>query len=851
MLSHQLTAPDDSCFECEGPYFAHDVPAGEVLVLDIGTCNIRVGFRSEPAPRLTLRTAVSKSRTRDNRYRMGRELLDADFTRATHRTPFQDNILLHFELLQCLLSYALERVFDSAAHIAHEVFVALPLCTPRTAILIVADLLLNLYGAPVVHFAPSELVLPEAMDLSAITRIPPRTMGKRSRGSPSLLAAPSPDESPDPVKTLETSHHEGTESSMSSDTCLVLHVGYTATLSYCLLRKDGVHAIAGLSSVKYLPLGVGSLQTWLLRHLSLRYPAASQFFTYTFVESVIRELTTLVPRHQYDKVCQECASLFARYEQAPACFRYPESRFSDVATSLDLFDCYMDALQHLHQKFPDLFPRNDAGYENCVVTPSFLSELFEGARKNEEMQERLAFIARARRMSLERLVSYIRDYTKAEELYSYLQASDALRDTACYEDYESPKRQELLRALSQRAVRVVRSGPRGRRASQLSARPREQSDTDNPSGNDIEPDGELEPDLKTDAGSFEPGQGAEPPTEQWEDRTVPALSTTTTHRNVLTPEQAKEPLEQIYWALKAQVQSDKYYYDSFCSRKNIESHVDMVMHTTGFTALEKITGDRVLKQLYTNYAETCHGLDIVQLKLHGLGVDMARKDAEFRASWPYVAHPAISYSKFLIPGCVTPQDRTPVDEALLESGSDLKGARIAMFLYNEHLFVGQILMDPQIVGLNATGPGGLVISALRAIQESTLTVSEAFETSNVLRYWCPTSTDSMTAGSEMPSGADLVRDRYRPQGPVRLILIGGGARLRGLADTLQDYLNAHSAHPIHVEVSPYSDWDRLRGIALAPQCHATFTLEVLKSEAAWLPNQVSLERTEKKGRKST
>ncbi|TNJ28594.1 Actin related protein [Giardia muris] len=849
MLSHRLAAPDDSCFETEGPYFAHDVPAGDVLVLDIGTCNLRVGFRSEPAPRLTLRTAVSKSRTRDNRYRMGRELLDADFTRATHRTPFQDNILLHFELLQSLLSYAFERVFDSAARITHEVFVALPLCTPRTAILIVADLLLNLYGVPVVHFAPSELILPEAIDLSSITRIPPRTMGKRSRGAPGLLAAPSPGESPSPLRTVEIHQQEEVGPSVSSDLCLVLHVGYTATLSYCLLRREGVHAIAGFSSVKHLPLGVGSLQTWLLRHLSLRYPAASQFFTYTFVESIIRELTILVPKDRYDEVCEECMTLFAQYEQSPTCFRYPESRFSDVATSLDLFNCYMDALEHLHQKFPDLFPHSAAGYENCVVTPSFLSELFEGARKNEEMQERLAFIARARRTSLERLINYIRDYAKAEELYTYLQASDALRDTACYEDYESTKRQELLRALSQRAVRVVRSGPRGRRASQLSARPREQSDTDAPSGNDIEPDGELEPELKAEPGPFEPGQGTEPPAEQWEDRTVTPL-TTSTHRNVLTPEQVIEPLERIYWALKGQVQYDKYYYDSFCSRKNIESHVDMVMHATGFTALEKITGDRVLKQLYTNYAETCHGLDIVQLKLHGLGVDMARKDAEFRASWPYVAHPAISYSKFLIPGCVAPQERTSVDETLLENGADLKGARIALFLFNEHLFVGQVLMEPQIVGLNATGPGGLVVSALRAIQESTLTVSEAFGTSNVLGRWCPTSTGSGSTGLEIQFDAELVRDRYRPQEPVRLLLIGGGARLRGLADTLQDHLNAHSAHPIRVEVSPCSDWDRLRGIALAPQCHATFTLESLKTEAAWLPNQVSFERTEKKGRKS-
>lgn len=93
------------------------IPRDRALVLDNGAFACRVGWAGEADPRFVFRNVLNKPRHRSSGEVVSivgnydPELVKVfDFTRSSLRTPFDANVVYHFDIMETILDYAFERI---------------------------------------------------------------------------------------------------------------------------------------------------------------------------------------------------------------------------------------------------------------------------------------------------------------------------------------------------------------------------------------------------------------------------------------------------------------------------------------------------------------------------------------------------------------------------------------------------------------------------------------------------------------------------------------------------------------------------------------------------------------------
>ena len=859
-------------FAFSGKHAGSPAPAGDTLLIDIGTHSIQMGFLGEDEPRYVMRTAVSKSRNKNSCFRMGNEMTEADFVRRTFRSPFvyggkeqgqwKGGMLLHYELVQNMLEYMLLFVLPKPSSdsqtgrrvLGMPVFVALPYCTPRLSLIILADIFLHYFGAVSVSFAPSELCF-----------------------------------------------------SSSNPFQIVLHLGYSCTTAYPLFYSstEQAYSIPSAHLVKVLPVGMQALQLWLLKFLTIHYPLFTHIFNETFVEHALSHICIALQLETYHDLCARMLKHFNECKQHKECLLYQETRYSDLSMSMDTYNCYLQVMESLSAEFPDAYV-HPKGYSNIIHTGILLIELFEGARQNELLQSRQGFIAKARRTTLSKLIHGVRDRDAARLLHGTVAELDALRDTCSYGG-ESPEEKQARSStvglinsrISRNSIRNIWANRQRARKSinkahtnskeiaslsgsnpvtkhrkkdesdvfELDKADRDDSDNDysdqleddtsiveeESEGDEVREEIEEETDdiatgstdMLISAGPLAlPSNNAlkseldEPEIKQVSSVTTtrnPAEALKDIYKNVLNRSQAITILTRLYTRLKTQLQVDRYNYNNFCTRKNIDLLVDTAIEFSGFTSMEKLSSAKVIRQLHTYLINSTEAVDMVILKLAELGISVQDIDRNATIMWPYISHPAITYKK-CVPGYFRETCPNGLSLHNFLEADDPKTLRVCLFLFNEHIFPSQMLFYPRLMGSSVSGIGDLVLSVARETAQYVMQTkgSNIFSVeSNVLAQWnrppCGQSHEYLKEHNDLPS---LL------QPPIEVVFVGGGSGMHNLPQVLLNYLNSQSGLTFNV-TTENSKWERLRGIARMKQHHVFFTPEILTASANDLPKRIT------------
>lgn len=877
---------DHKNFAFSGKHAGSPVPANDMLLVDLGTHSIQLGFMSEDEPRYVMRTAVSKSRNKNSCFRMGNEMTEADFVRRTFRSPFvyggkeqgqwKGGMLLHYELVQNMLEYMLSFALPPVSSgsqksrrvLAIPVFIAVPYCTPRLALIILADILLHYFGATSVSFAPSELCLSSTKPFQ-----------------------------------------------------IVLHLGYSCTTAYPLFYSvdKQIFSIPGAHLVKVLPIGMQAVQLWLLKFLSTHYPLFTHLFTNTFIEHVLSNICLALPAHIYNDLCARMLHHFNKCKQHKECLSYQETRYFDLAMSMDIYNCYLQVMESLSDEFPDVYI-HPKGHSNAIHTGILLIELFEGARQNELLQARQGFIAKARRITLNKLIHGVRDRDIARSLHGNVAELNALRDTCSYGGESPEEKQARSSVIGQINARISRGSIRnvwanrqrarrdasesraedkgvdnlsrnnraakytkkkGSEAFKLDKADRDDSDTDysdqlkeedssNDSSiaDDVSESEETVEEQNTEidntaANSIDmlistgpltlPSNNAlkseldEPEIKQTSSTIVTKSSLDTvkdTYQNVLDRSQAATILIRLYTRLKTQLQIDKYYYNNFCTRKNIDLLVDTALELSGFTSMEKLSSAKVIRQLHTYLTNSTEAVDMVVFKLAELGFSIQDIDKNTTAMWPYISHPAVTYKK-CVPGYFREACLNDLSLSNFLEGDDPKTLRVCLFLFNEHIFPSQMLFYPRLMGSNVSGIGDLVLSVAKETQQLIMQTQryDLFAPeSNILGQWnrVPSSKSCEQIQADQCNMADFLHKS------IDVVFVGGGSGMHNLPEVLSEYLNVHSGLKFNITTEK-SRWERLRGIAMMKQHHVFFTPEILAESVKDIPRRI----TEKSTRQSS
>ncbi|EFO64201.1 Actin related protein [Giardia lamblia P15] len=872
---------DQNRFAFSGKYAGSPIPENDTLVVDLGTHSIQLGFLGEDEPRYVMRTAVSKSRNKNSCFRMGNEMTEADFVRRTFRSPFvyggkeqgqwKGGLLLHYELVQNILEYMLSFALPQVPNDSQKtrkvldvpVFVAIPYCTPRLSLIILADIFLNYFGATSVSFAPSELCF-----------------------------------------------------SSKNSFQIVLHLGYSCTTAYPLFYSATrqTFSIPSAHLIKVLPVGMQAIQLWLLKFLNTHYPLFTHLFTNTFIEYVLSHVCVALSIDTYHELCAEMLHQFSKCKQHKESLFYQETRYSDLSMSMDAYNCYLQVMESLSAKFPEAYV-HPKGHSNMIHTGILLIELFEGARQNELLQARQSFIVKARRATLNKLIHGVRDHEAARLLHGSVAELNALQDTCSYGAEVPEEKQARSTTLGLINARISRSSVRNVWANRQRARSRtnrvssDEKETSNLSENNpltkhkkksgsdafkLDRADRADSDADSDADySNQPENDssivkeenesdeileaeAEEETDDivtsstdmlisTEPLTLPSNNTLKSeldepeikhtqsintirapietsrdvHRNVLDRSQAVAILTRLYTRLKAQLQTDRYNYNNFCTRKNIDLLVDTAIEFSGFTSMEKLSSAKVIRQLHTYLLNSTEAVDMVVLKLAELGINIQDLDKSAAIMWPYISHPAITYKK-CVPGYFKETCLNNLSLNNFLEVNDPKTLRVCLFLFNEHIFPSQMLFYPRLMGSSVSGIGDLVLSVARETNNyltQTQGSSVFSAESNVLTQW-----------NKLPYGPsnELQEDQESvfnlPQAPIELLFIGGGSGMHNLPHTLLTYLNAQSGFTFRVTAED-SKWERFRGIARLKQHHIIFTLESLAMSVKGIPKRITEKAT--------
>lgn len=130
------------------------------IIIDNGGYALRAGYATDSEPRVVYRSLVGRPRTKrlGDYCLVGSEMDAQDIVRLRARSPFDGNIVCHFDLME----YVLDKTFmllglEGSDRVNHPIIISEPLCNPNICRERMTDLLFTCYGVPSVCYTVDSL----------------------------------------------------------------------------------------------------------------------------------------------------------------------------------------------------------------------------------------------------------------------------------------------------------------------------------------------------------------------------------------------------------------------------------------------------------------------------------------------------------------------------------------------------------------------------------------------------------------------------------------------------------------------------------------------------------------------
>ncbi|THU66814.1 hypothetical protein C4D60_Mb05t18160 [Musa balbisiana] len=128
------------------------------IVIDNGGSSFRIGWAGESDPRVTFRNVVQRPRhkaTGETVTIVGDHdpslMKYFDCTRTSFRSPFDNNVVYQFEIMEYVLDYGFERL-GANLQVDHPILMTECICNPLSSRSKMAELLFETYGVPSIAF---------------------------------------------------------------------------------------------------------------------------------------------------------------------------------------------------------------------------------------------------------------------------------------------------------------------------------------------------------------------------------------------------------------------------------------------------------------------------------------------------------------------------------------------------------------------------------------------------------------------------------------------------------------------------------------------------------------------------
>ncbi|XP_038046523.1 actin-related protein 5-like [Patiria miniata] len=141
------------------PDIVHDYPAslrdsGTPIIIDNGSCFSRVGWASDPTPRLVFRNIIARQRgKKDYESQIGNDIPNIEAVRWLLKTQFDRNVLTHYDAQELVFDHIFSRLgLDTEGAVQHPLVLTETLCNPNYCRQLMSELLFECYHVPKVAF---------------------------------------------------------------------------------------------------------------------------------------------------------------------------------------------------------------------------------------------------------------------------------------------------------------------------------------------------------------------------------------------------------------------------------------------------------------------------------------------------------------------------------------------------------------------------------------------------------------------------------------------------------------------------------------------------------------------------
>ncbi|ORY89031.1 hypothetical protein BCR35DRAFT_262595 [Leucosporidium creatinivorum] len=134
--------------------------ASSAIVLDNGASNMRAGWATENAPRITSENVVAKYKDRKTNRNMllaGSEAYADATSRGAVKSPFEGDVLVNFDQMEGMLDYVFYKLGLPTETVQHPIVMTESLCNPHYSRSLMTELLFEGYNVPSVSYGIDSL----------------------------------------------------------------------------------------------------------------------------------------------------------------------------------------------------------------------------------------------------------------------------------------------------------------------------------------------------------------------------------------------------------------------------------------------------------------------------------------------------------------------------------------------------------------------------------------------------------------------------------------------------------------------------------------------------------------------
>ena len=144
----------------EPPPLIYSAKPSTPLVIDFGSNTLRAGWGGDADPSIMFRSLTCKARASggDMLDVVGDQVLLKDIAKSSLRSPFEKDIVQHFDSAELLLDYTMHRLGINTESVLHPVLMTECLCNPNYCRSKTCEILFEAYGVPSAAFAVDALL---------------------------------------------------------------------------------------------------------------------------------------------------------------------------------------------------------------------------------------------------------------------------------------------------------------------------------------------------------------------------------------------------------------------------------------------------------------------------------------------------------------------------------------------------------------------------------------------------------------------------------------------------------------------------------------------------------------------